>query len=239
MAHHNGIRPYVIRIVPRNERAILAFSELVDRKNASQLSDHHAQYLVTDGKSPLSKRLVLQHRSDNETTEAEPSEDESNKEVNLGSFHIGFDRPAFTVGGKWALGKGSSRNKHLAHRNVDLLLAASKSKYTRDLLAIHAFLSLHLQSGVWMIHAGSGSSDVVKDENGLLTALEKATVTVNHKQLLGERFKCLLDSYTNLRIQGLAFSVWTGSAPKKRSRIILPYGTIRYAYKTCSPRGPR
>ncbi len=63
--------PDFLRLIPLNETAKLAFSELVDRKKAGTLSEHHAQYIVDRGEGPLHKTINYQARAEGETTDEE------------------------------------------------------------------------------------------------------------------------------------------------------------------------
>ncbi|KAK0515782.1 hypothetical protein JMJ35_001816 [Cladonia borealis] len=48
--------PDFLWLIPSNETAKLAFSELIVQKRAGRLSDYHGQYIVDNGKGPLRLR---------------------------------------------------------------------------------------------------------------------------------------------------------------------------------------
>lgn len=197
--------PDFLRIVPCNTRAKLAFSELIEKKKSHELHEHHAQHLVDCGRGPLEKTYALHYKSSDETEDEDWSEGSENREVNLGYFRVNFDCPSLTKTAKWVLGKGSGQKYGTANRNVDILLAVPRSQYTSGILASHAFLKMHPESGVWMIFAAIGTTQ--KSEDYGSSSSPKATVRLDEEKVLSEGFRCLSKLQTPLEIQGLQFTV--------------------------------
>ncbi|KAL9062990.1 MAG: hypothetical protein Q9161_009673 [Pseudevernia consocians] len=208
-ADNGAHSPDFLKIVPCNNKAKLAFSALIAKKGSPEMSEHHAQYLVSVGIGPLEKTQALQNVSSDETTDLDKDGADSNQQINLGHFRINFDCPGLTGGAKWSMGRGSRqrKGKQTAHRNVDILLAASKFGRSQQLLATHAYLKLHFESGVWMILAATGSDEVAASKGDAMVASPEATVLVDDEKLLGEQFWCLTKSHTRLQVQGMEYSV--------------------------------
>jgi len=191
-----------LRFIPSNPKAKLAFSELVDRKKANTLGAHHAQYLVDIGRGPLSKRIVHQARSEGETTDEDYPEEPEAPIINLGYFKVSFDCPSLTNSAKWVIGRGSEKRRgDKINRNVDILLAVPGSRYTRDLLAAHAYLRMHPESGIWMIYAAPESSD----HSG--KSSPRATVMLEDEEIFNKEFRCLHKPDTRLAILDMEFCV--------------------------------
>ena len=192
--------PDFLRIIPSNTKAKRAFSELLDRKKAETLSPHHIQYMVDSGKGPLRKIVNYPARSGDETPDEEYSDESETSDINLGFFKVSFDHKNVTNSAKWVIGRGSAR-KDENKRNVDILLAAPGSKHTRGLLAAHAYLRMHPDSGVWMIHAapeyGKGS------EKSAPTAL----AMLDDHEIYENGFRCLDRPESRLSILDMEFRV--------------------------------
>ena len=192
--------PEFLRIIPSNETAKLAFSELLDRQKAEQLSPHHFQYMVEKGKGPLRKRINYQARSKSETPDVEDSEEPETSEINLGFFRVSFDYEHVTKSATWVIGRGSAKIDK-QKRNVDILLAAPGSTHTKGLLAAHAYLRMHPDSGVWMIHAAPSYS------NGSEKSAPVAMAMLDGHEILNDTFRCLDKAKALLSILGMEFCV--------------------------------
>ena len=192
-----------LQLIPLNSRAKLAFSDLLKRKKAGTLSDHHSQYIVDKGQGPLHKTINYQARAEGETTDEDrPEEPETPEIINLGFFKVSFDCINVTNSAKWVIGRGSARNdEHTVNRNVDILLAAPGSKFTRGLLAAHAYLRMHPESGVWMIHAAPGSSNSSAESAPVVMAM------LDDDEIFNNGFRCLTKPESQLSILGMDFRV--------------------------------
>ena len=204
----NSLSPDFLRIVPCNTTAKFAFSELIERKNAEQLDIHHAQYLVQTGRGSLEKIQALQYKASDETEDEDWTDRSESQEVNLGYFRLNFGCQPLVSTLRWVLGKGSEKKKlNTVSRNVDILLAAPRSTYARKLLPSHAFLSMHPESGVWMIYAAIGSTAAQASEHDGPSSSPKATVWIDGEKVLDEDFRCLTKSQTPFEIQGMQYTV--------------------------------
>lgn len=195
--------PDFLKFVPCNERAKRAFSELIDRKKEKKLGEHHAQYLVENGRGPLSKIIVSQARSEGETTDEDFPDEPEPQEINLGCFRVNFDCPSIRRGTDWVIGRGSERKTtgNKADRNVDIMLAVPGSRFTQNLLAAHAYLRMHPDSGVWMIYAAPESS------NRSRSSSPRATVMLDDKEIFDKEFRCLAKPEARLTILDMEYSV--------------------------------
>ena len=195
--------PDFLRLTPLNSTAKHAFSDLLDRKKAGTLSDHHSQYIVDRGQGPLQKTINYQARAEGETTDEDcPDEPEAPEIINLGFFKVSFDCMNVTNSAKWVIGRGSARNdENKINRNVDILLAAPGSKFTRGLLAAHAYLRMHPESGVWMIHAAPGSSNSSGESAPVVMAM------LDDDEIFNNGFRCLAKPESHLSILGMDFRV--------------------------------
>ena len=194
--------PDFLRLTPSNERAKLAFSELLDQKKAGTLSEHHVQYIVDNGKGQLRKSVNYQARSEGETTDEDYPAEPQAQEVNLGFFKVSFDCENVTQSAKWVMGRGTTRkDENKINRNVDILLAAPRSQFTKGLLAAHAYLRMHPDSGVWMIHAAPGSSSRSEE-----SAPEVMAMLDDH-EIFNNGFRCLDRPESRLSILGMEFCV--------------------------------
>lgn len=194
--------PDFLRIIPHNTKARLAFSELIDKNNARQIDQHHAQYLVDRGRGPLETKHALKYKLGDETEDEHWSEASENKEVNHGYFRVNFDCPSLTDPLRWAVGKGSGQKAGVGNRNVDILLAVPRSRHAQGILAAHVFLKMHPESGVWMIFAAIGSS-----EEDVSTSSQIVTVSIDDEKVLEKEFRCLTKLQTLLKVQNMEFTV--------------------------------
>ena len=195
--------PDFLRLIPLNSRAKHAFSDLINRKKAGTLSDHHSQYIVESGQGPLHKTVHYQARAEGETTDEDcPDEPDAPEIINLGFFKVSFDCVNVTNSAKWVMGRGSSRiGDDKVNRNVDILLAAPGSKFTKGLLAAHAYLRMHPESGVWMIHAAPEfSNSSGESAPGVMAMLDD-------DQIFNNGFRCLAKPESHLSILDMDFRV--------------------------------
>ena len=98
----------VVRIIPTNIKAQLAFHGLVLKAQSNDLNGHHICFLVEEGKKLASASEGYDLRtSEGETTAAEASEDSTPEEpIYHGYFRVNLDhRPTF-FGSKWIIGIG-------------------------------------------------------------------------------------------------------------------------------------
>ena len=195
--------PDFLRLTPLNSTAKRAFSDLLDRKKAGTLSDHHSQYIVDRGQGPLNKTINYQARAEGETTDEDcPDKPVAPEIINLGFFKVSFDCMNVTNSAKWVIGRGSARNdENKINRNVDILLAAPGSKFTKGLLAAHAYLRMHPESGVWMIHAAPGSSNSSGESAPVVMAM------LDDDEIFNNGFRCLAKPESQLSILGMDFRV--------------------------------
>lgn len=197
----------VIRIVPRNGRARLAFNELIERKLSGRLGEHHAQYLVATGKGPLENIESLKGGSSDEDTDQGSAGGHNIQQINLGYFRINFECPTISGKGKWTIGRGTSNKNWAPTRNVDMMLAAPDTGHNNILRSTHAYLNLLTESGVWIMSAAIGSSvSSTKDSKGA-TLSQKATVFLDEKEIFDEEFRCLSKPSTPLTINGMEYLV--------------------------------
>ena len=192
--------PDFLRIIPSNIKAKRAFSELIDRKKAKKLSLHHIQYMFETGVGPLRKPINYQARSKSETPDVEESEEPDTSEINLGFFKVSFDYENVTNSDKFVIGRGSAKNNE-DKRNVDILLAAPGSKHTKGLRAAHAYLRMHPDSGVWMIHAAPDDSNSSQESASTVMA------TLDDHEILQSSFRCLDRPEARLSILDMEFRV--------------------------------
>ena len=193
--------PDFLRLTPSNTKAKRAFSELLERKKDGTLSAHHAQYIVDKGKGPLGKVINYQTRSKSETPDEESSDEaEASETINSGFFKVSFGYENVTDSAKWVMGrgtahKGDDKNK----RNVDILLAPPKSKFSKGLLAAHAYLIMHPESGLWMIHAAPDPS--IQSEG----SAHKVIAMLDEHEIFHNGFRCLDRPESRLSILGMEF----------------------------------
>lgn len=199
--------PDFLRIVTRNPRAMLAFSELVEKQELGTLDPHHAQYLVTSGRGPLEKIVSLAPESSDESVDYGSNNATGIQQINLGWFRINFGCLTITAGAKWAIGKGSNNKERNPTRLIDILLAAPDSTYKQSLLRTHAFLRLHTGSGIWMIYAAMGSNVMTREDIEGPPPNPKATVFLDDKEILATEFRCLTEPHSSLVINGMEYSV--------------------------------
>ena len=193
--------PDFLRLTPSNTKAKRAFSELLEQKKEETLSPHHAQYIVDSGKGPLGKPINYQTRSKSETPDEEYSDESDASEIiNLGFFKVSFDCENVTDSAKWVMGRGSEKKAgDKIKRNVDILLAAPKSKFSKGLLAAHAYLRMNPDSGVWMIHAAPDPGTQSKG------SAPKAIAMLDEHEIFYQGFRCLHKPEACLSILGMDF----------------------------------
>ena len=195
-----------LRFIPSNEAAKLAFHELVVQSKDGHLDQHHAQYINIQGKGFLSDEEGYDQGSSGEGTSADSHNEAQGKpkEIHRGHFAINFKHSAVAKGGKWAIGKGSRRAG--SDRNVDLLLAAPRSSYRRNLAPTHAFLRMNTVSGAWMISAGEICSHNVGDADGsqcLHTPVLLDGIPIRHGN-----FTCISRPRTPFIVGGLHYIIY-------------------------------
>ena len=199
--------PGFLKIVPYNTKAKLAFDELITKKDLQELSEHHTQFLVSNGTGPLEKIQPLQSISSDEASDSHQEKDsDSNQVINLGHFRVSFDCLGPRTGAKWSVGRVPSRRRGKVQL-VDILLATKTFGRLEQVLAIHAFLQLHHESGAWMILAATGSDKVVTSTEDLTVTAPKATVLVDDQEVPGGASWCLTKPRTRLQIQSMEYSI--------------------------------
>ena len=194
----------VLRIVPTNDKAKLAFDDLVKRKLDDKLSEHHAQYIVTTHKGFLETSSARQPRPSDETTSDEGSVGSaSTKQIHLGYFRVSFDCPRVRKDVQFVLGRGSGK-KFGSTRDVDILLAVGEknfTNYTKGLKAAHAYLKIHPRSGAWLFHAGHDSAPPAAPQTtNVIAILDKDELMQNEYRPLGR-------PNTILEINGMCYEV--------------------------------
>ena len=192
--------PDFLRLIPYNETAKLAFSELLSQIEAKKLSAHHFQYMEKTGRGPLRKTINYQARSKSETPDVEQSEEPTTPEINLGYYKVSFDYENVTNSAKFVIGRGSAKFDK-DKRDVDILLAAPGSQFTKGLCAAHAYLRMHPDSGVWMIHAAP------EYNNGSEEAASTAIAMLDDYEILEKGFRCLDRPEARLSILDMEFRV--------------------------------
>ncbi|KAL8724728.1 MAG: hypothetical protein Q9166_007789 [cf. Caloplaca sp. 2 TL-2023] len=113
----------------------------------------------------LSRNSDHASRDSDVTTDEAQSDDQglsSQRIVHEGYFRVSFDLPSLSEKPVWVIGKGSGK-KFGPSRNVDILLAAPRSKDAYGLRAAYAFLYIHPSPGAWMLAAGAEME--IKDRN--------------------------------------------------------------------------
>jgi hypothetical protein len=205
----------ILRIIPSNERAKMAFDDLVRRKLSGTLNKHHSQYIVTTRKGPLERSTIYQSRPKDETSGEEASEErESEKEIHHGYYCVTFECRPCTTGFKFVLGRGSGK-KFGAMRNVDILLAAPKTEYSVQLKAAHAVLGIHPMSGAWMLYT--------PDDNSSTSSVAPLDDPPGSRGSRGSQRS--LDAAVRLYDEDLTYN---GSRPLSRVRTNLEIGRLRY-----------
>ena len=190
-----------LKIIPSNPKAKLAFSELLEQRDKGMLSDHHTQYITGTGKGLLSQGKVYRARSEGETTEDAFTDESDNPEIMLGYFGVSLDHETVLSSANWVMGRGSQRKAAgRVNRNVDVLLAAPRSRYSRGLLPRHALLQMHPDSGVWMISARTTDSRQSSDS-------PQTSFLIDDKEVLGQEFRCLAKRECRLFISDMEFRV--------------------------------
>ncbi|KAL8716215.1 MAG: hypothetical protein Q9220_000120 [cf. Caloplaca sp. 1 TL-2023] len=183
----------VLRILPENTEARRAFDGVVELQKSGDLSDDHAQYLAVTGSGKTDFRIDQRERD--ETTDEASSDDQSSSHMQLsynGYFRVGFDSSTVSEGlerGRlhMSIGRGSGK-KFGPTRNVDILLAAPKSKAARPLRSTHILLRIHGRSGAWLVTAAAEMM------------VEDATLHPNE-------IKCLYRPRTRIQIADLQYTI--------------------------------
>ncbi|MCJ1280546.1 hypothetical protein MMC21_008375 [Puttea exsequens] len=206
-AEDTGSSLKVLRLIPHNNKAKLAFSSLV--KNKLKLNDHHIQYIVPTQKGYLFEGAAFNARPDDETTDDEAGDKLTQQEVQLGYFGINFGSQRVASGVKWSMGRGSEK-RFGPRRNVDVLLALPGTADSRSLFAAHAILKLHPDSGAWMLAAGQGIDDPMPTtENPVVVGerLKEAPFVIDDVQVWPGQPYCLSKPESRLEIAGMQFLV--------------------------------
>ena len=159
----------ILRIIPTNDRARLAFDDLATKKLENSLSPHHAQFIVVNEKKLLVSNTVHPRPDDETADEEDLTEPMVDKILYHGYFRIDFDCPALRNDIKYAVGRGSAM-RFGPNRNVDILLAAPGSEYSHGLQATQALLRLHPTSGAWLLYAGVISRHLAMERHASLLA---------------------------------------------------------------------
>ncbi|KAK3174030.1 hypothetical protein OEA41_001274 [Lepraria neglecta] len=189
----------ILKIIPSNEKAKLAFDNLVQKKLSNILDNHHSQYIVMTRKGPPERSNTHQPRPGDETTGDEENEGSgAAKDIHYGHFRINFDCRPFLKNFNFVLGRGSER-LYGAIRNVDILLAAAKTKYSDGLKAAHALLAIHPESGAWMLSATADPPSAQIPEEG--------TVIFNDEGISQDQSRCLSRPHSTLAINGMQYDV--------------------------------
>ena len=205
----------VLRFYPINQLAQLAFHDLAEKSRIGELHEHHRQFLVVKAY----KELASMEGYDSEatattstgTSEAESADSE--KPVYQGYYRVNFQCKPLTDGAKWVFGRGSTKGG--PRRNVDVLLAASRSRDRRKMAGAHAFLSLHPESGVWMIRAGQicnhddkglDAVDIISDPDGFEDC-PHSPVSYNGETLKHSAFRPISQPATAIALGGMHFRV--------------------------------
>lgn len=195
----------ILRIVPSDHRAQVAFHELALKNNEGILHEHHAQFIVIRER----KLASSSHGYDPEPSDSAnaSSSSEAEEPIFEGYFHVNFDCRPLTKGVKYVIGKGSSKSG--LTRNVDIMLAAPDSKYRRPLAAAHIFLGLHRESGAWTISAGGSCHDERSDlstSNGSKDC-SHSPIIYNGNPLRHGAIRCLQQPRSSLVVGGMHFDL--------------------------------
>ncbi|KAL8836721.1 MAG: hypothetical protein Q9176_006142 [Flavoplaca citrina] len=121
-------------------------------------TQHCTQSAPTQPDSALNDpdRWNQKYMAANASNESGVTTDEDNRTLSLsrpvyqGYYSVRLSLLRVAPAPSWIIGKGSGR-KFGPTRNVDILLAAPGSGVAPNVRAIHAFLTLHAESGVWML----------------------------------------------------------------------------------------
>ncbi|KAL8885386.1 MAG: hypothetical protein Q9215_006756 [Flavoplaca cf. flavocitrina] len=142
-------QPDILRIIPVSSEARRAFDSVARSKEAGTLHDNHAKYLQITGTAPLNAHTDASNES-GVTTDEDNRTLSPSRPVYQGYYSVRLSLLRVAPAPSWIIGKGSGR-KFGPTRNVDILLAAPGSGVAPNVRAIHAFLTLHAESGVWML----------------------------------------------------------------------------------------
>ncbi|KAL8895128.1 MAG: hypothetical protein Q9192_003826 [Flavoplaca navasiana] len=154
-------QPDILRIIPLSSEARRAFDSVVRSKEAGTLHDNHAKYLQITGTAPLNAPTDASNQS-GVTTDEDNQTRSAGRSVYEGYYSVRLSLIRVAPAPSWIIGKGSGK-KFGPTRNVDILLAAPGSGLAASMHAIHAFLALHPQSGVWILRPSTKMT--VEDES--------------------------------------------------------------------------
>lgn len=200
-----------LRIIPNNLTAKQAFHDLAVQKIKNGLNEHHAQHIVIGPKALASAGEGYDSGVSGETTNESSDGRGREEEIYQGYFRLNFECLPFTKGTKWVLGKGSSKTGPA--RNVDILRAAPGSKSRKNVAAAHAFLRMHLGSGVWMLSAGLQCSNTDMDArifdnpSGFGQCQHNPPVLCDGQSLKHGASYCLRRARTYLVLGGMFFAI--------------------------------
>lgn len=205
-----------LTFTPVNEKARLAFNNLVQRKD--NLQKHHSRYIVVTGKENLIDTTGHAVRPGEETPEHPSTGRPENPIVSVGYFGVGFDRPAILKGAKWIVGRGSS--VFGADRRVDLLLAnPNDGEATRGLASAHALLKMHPVSGAWMLQAGQERNSSFALGGGTNLEQFEAMAFITDHLLRNGQVCCLYKESRTLEVCGMQYIVkYTIDSSEKEKR---------------------
>ena len=153
----------IIRLIPDNDAAQLAFDSVVQLQRNKELLPNHAQFLKVTGAGLLDEEV------DPATGEESMGGDQERK-VFKGYFRVrfGLPEPLVSTPVRWVckaliqlllevvryfFRSVLMLQQIMGRGKVDILLAAPKSPSAFGLHSVHAFLDLHQQSGAWMLTA--------------------------------------------------------------------------------------
>ena len=210
----------ILRIIPSNNAARLAFHHLVESQLNKTLGEHHSRFIVATGKRPLEESNARHPRPHDETTSDESeAEIKCNQEVHQGYFRISFRHPRVRDDLVFNMGRGSGK-LYGPTRDVDILLAASDQKsniFRRGLKAAHAFIKIHQDSGVWLLQAGEDSpplallkspqENVPSPSPATIPSNDRIIATLNDEPLTRKQYRPLCRPHNTLQINQMYYYV--------------------------------
>ncbi len=209
MAEYDGFNPDhdILRITPTDENAKIAFDELAAIRD--KLDYHYTQFMVIH-KTKVALRGQGYDSGPGEETQH--SSDGSNEQLVFdGYFRLHFGCWPILPGGRYVIGKGTQ--KVMPDQNVDILLAAPKSKHRKHLAPAHAFVRLHHKSGAWLLKAGFGkhSTDVLTpelmDSSQGFEDCEHVSVIYDGDTMRHGTVRCLCKPRSSLIIGGMHYTI--------------------------------
>ena len=118
----------ILKIIPSNDKAKLAFNNIIGSKDQGELNGHYCQYLIKTGQAPLSGVVALQSGSDDD---GELADQANNNTISYGHFEISLKSKTASRVARWAVGKGlTSISKSKSSERVEILLTLIPSKYS-------------------------------------------------------------------------------------------------------------